>query len=147
MGKSGKIFRITVALMGAAISLAGCLNQTPTSFSEVTTLSSLGEIIPTDLGPSALQVLTKDCVSCHGGSASQGGLSNITNLQSLISSGMVQPGMPLNSPIYQYMSSGAMPPGGATQADIETVGNWIASGAPPLTSDTTATAPTGATSD
>ncbi|MCQ3976653.1 MAG: hypothetical protein DPW09_24740 [Anaerolineae bacterium] len=72
------------------------------------------------------------CVACHGGAA---GLF-LNNYENVLRGGMhgsvVIPGVPVSSRLIQYVSSGYMPAGGPplTQAQIQTLVNWVAAGAP-----------------
>lgn len=72
------------------------------------------------------------CVACHGGTA---GLF-LNNYENVVRGGMhgsvVIPGDPVSSRLIQYVSSGYMPAGGPllTQAQIQTLVNWVAAGAP-----------------
>jgi mono/diheme cytochrome c family protein len=83
------------------------------------------------LAGQAREILEGSCASCHG-QKSSGGLTNITNLEILVASGLIVPGSPEESLLYRRMLSN-MPPPPATlvpknQSDI--IAEWIRSGAP-----------------
>jgi len=94
-----------------------------------------GEAVPTacvDLTPRVLGVLETTCAKCHGpGSANQGGIDYILNINRLIETKKVVPGDPEASRIYARMVAEGtpMPPPGETTrpsaSDIEAVGKWI----------------------
>lgn len=73
------------------------------------------------------------CSRCHG-EVGSGGLANIDDVEALIRTARVIPGNPDDSPIYRRISTGTMPPVGAsprpTDAQIASVGSWIRCGAP-----------------
>lgn len=77
-------------------------------------------------------IFNSRCVACHGGTA---GLF-LNNYENMLRGGMhgsvVIPGDPVSSRLIQYVSSGYMPAGGPplTQAQIQTLVNWVAAGAP-----------------
>jgi mono/diheme cytochrome c family protein len=83
------------------------------------------------LAGQAREILERSCASCHG-QKSSGGLTNISNLEILVASGLIVPGSPEESLLYRRMLSN-MPPPPATlvpknQSDI--IAEWIRSGAP-----------------
>ncbi len=89
-------------------------------------------------GPEAAVVraiLQTNCVQCHGPGSGAGGLQNITNLESIISKGLVVPNKPAESPLLQRLqsTSNPMPPSSEsvrpTEAEIATIAEWIAQGA------------------
>jgi len=87
----------------------------------------------------ALKVLKISCYSCHGaGGKSDGGPKDVTDLQALVTSGVVVPKDPVNSPLLAAIAGGKMPPSGndrLADAQILALTNWVASGAPVLTAD------------
>lgn len=77
------------------------------------------------------EILERTCVSCHG-QKSSGGLTNITNLDLLVSSGLIVPGSTDDSLLYPRMLSN-MPPPPATlipKSESGLIADWIRSGAP-----------------
>ncbi len=90
---------------------------------------------PIDLPGAARGVLQRHCARCHEKTSYiNGGLSHITDLHSLVSRGLVVPGKPLVSRLYQRIHDGEMPPRGKnnhfTGADGELLRRWIRAGAP-----------------
>jgi hypothetical protein len=67
--------------------------------------------------------LFSQCAGCHGS-------STFGSYSGLMGSGLIVPGNPNGSTIYNVVSSGTMPPGGTSQANITDLFNWIQSGAP-----------------
>ena len=64
-----------------------------------------------DLASPARGVLERHCLRCHDGPGrAKGGLSHITNLQHLVERGLVVPGKPLSSLLYQRVHEKEMPP-------------------------------------
>lgn len=82
------------------------------------------------------QFFTTHCYRCHGqNSSAQGGLSDVTDLHALLTSGLVVPGKPLESLIFKRISPaliGDMPDDELSKpsdAEIESVRKWIENGA------------------
>ncbi|AKF10051.1 putative WD-40 repeat regulatory protein [Sandaracinus amylolyticus] len=75
------------------------------------------------------------CSRCHG-EVGSGGLANIDDVASLVRTGRIIPGNPENSPIFRRVSTGSMPPSGATprptDAQVGSLEAWIRCGAPPF---------------
>jgi uncharacterized membrane protein len=77
----------------------------------------------------ALGVLATNCASCHAGSPGAGGVSNILNVPSILSAGLVIPGNPSGSPVMSAIERGVMPPSGPlSAADQAIIRDWIAGG-------------------
>jgi mono/diheme cytochrome c family protein len=91
----------------------------------------------TVLPPAMLQQLARsimidNCASCHTATGGPGNVYNLTDSVHLISSGLVVPGNPEQSQIYQSIVSGAMPPGGSLSVnDKVIVREWIVAMADP----------------
>jgi hypothetical protein len=76
---------------------------------------------------SVLAMLARDCGACHDSGQSAGGVGSITDIQSLVSSGLVVPGNDERSPLLESIRSGRMPPAGA--ASRPSVGEeWLLQG-------------------
>jgi hypothetical protein len=81
-----------------------------------------------------LPILRRSCTSCHGDRRKRGGL-DLTTFAALRRGGDggpgVQPGRPDDSPLYESIASGRMPPGRKklTAAEKRLVHDWIAGGA------------------
>lgn len=74
-------------------------------------------------------ILQSNCASCHGSANGAGGVSNITEINQLVSSGLVIPGDPNNSRLYQVVESGVMPPTDPLPSGaVQTLYNWILNG-------------------
>lgn len=85
-----------------------------------------------DLVPATISVLDKNCAKCHGaGSAGQGGIGYITELDDLIAREKVTPGNAEGSKVYARMvdTKSPMPPLDQTQrpsdTDLQIVEKWI----------------------
>lgn len=75
----------------------------------------------------ALKVLQNNCTTCHGNGAGSGGVHSLTNVNHLISSGLVVPKNPNASKIFTVVKAGSMPPGKPlAAADVEALRAWIA---------------------
>jgi hypothetical protein len=84
------------------------------------------------------EILTVNCYRCHGeGGQSQGGPSDILNVNQIISEGWAIEGDAASSRLFQDVQSGYMPLGGPplSQADVATIQTWINCGASELNSD------------
>lgn len=103
----------------------------PTTVSPNPTPTPSATPTPTgDLAQQALTIFTNNCASCHGGANGPGGVSNITNLADLVSSGLVIPGNPNGSEIYTAIAGGQMPLGSTLSvSQIATISSWITAGA------------------
>jgi hypothetical protein len=64
------------------------------------------------LATSVLGILTRDCGPCHAGSERAGGVGAIDDVDSLVSSGLIVPGNAAQSPLFDSIRSGRMPPAG-----------------------------------
>jgi mono/diheme cytochrome c family protein len=81
-------------------------------------------------------LLVTHCVKCHGpGAGAKGGIEDITDLERLISEGLILPNKPDESPLFRRISdpSNPMPPlsetSRPTPEDIASVQEWISTGA------------------
>jgi len=94
-----------------------------------TTLTTTGSGETLDLA--ALQrktsnIMTSNCASCHTATSGPGNAYNLSDLNYLVTSGLVIAGQPGQSPLYQQISLGLMPPGGGLYAgDKAIVHDWI----------------------
>jgi hypothetical protein len=81
----------------------------------------------------AREVLATYCVGCHGARPEGNEFANILDATQLVATGKVVADDPENSPLYQMISTNAMPPANIVkrpeQEDIDTVRTWIACGA------------------
>jgi hypothetical protein len=82
-----------------------------------------------------LPIMQRACLSCHGAGRKRGGL-DLRTFAALARGGEsgpgVRPGRPADSPLWESVASGRMPPGKArklTAAEKKTIRDWIASGA------------------
>lgn len=57
-------------------------------------------------------MLTRDCGPCHAGNERAGGIGSIDDVDSLVSSGWIVPGNAAQSPLFDSVRSGRMPPAG-----------------------------------
>jgi mono/diheme cytochrome c family protein len=85
----------------------------------------------------ALAVLEKHCAACHGPQgSSKGGFSYVLDRERLIGRDKVLPGKAAESPLFQRLRDGEMPPPGKrtppSADEIALVKRWIDDGAPPF---------------
>jgi len=87
------------------------------------------------LARQAQQVLNKYCHNCHGqDGAAEGGFNYATDLHRLVQRRKVLPGLPEESPLFQRVNAGKMPPADIqprpTAKEVELLRRWIEAGAP-----------------
>lgn len=88
-------------------------------------LSSTSGQTLSSLATKTQAILQAQCFSCHGVAAS-GGVTNITNLNHLQTSGLVVAGQPNSSSLLRSISEGRMPPGQPMNAaDEKVIYDWI----------------------
>jgi WD40 repeat protein/mono/diheme cytochrome c family protein len=90
---------------------------------------------PKDLAAKAQAVFKAYCYRCHGqDGAIEGGLNYVADLGKLVARKKVVPGNPSASRLFKRIDDGTMPPPEEnprpSEAEIASVKNWIASGAP-----------------
>jgi hypothetical protein len=83
----------------------------------------------------ARQILATYCHRCHGqGSKARGGMDYILDRDLLVARNQIEPGLPDESPLYQKVLSGAMPPPSEKlrprKEDVQVLERWIRAGAP-----------------
>ncbi|MCB0350710.1 MAG: DUF1592 domain-containing protein, partial [Bdellovibrionales bacterium] len=80
-----------------------------------------------DFGKEAKSILVRNCAGCHGvPTDGVGGVSDILNANSLVQTGLVVPGEPENSRLYQSILKGRMPKTGPmSEVEIEKIYYWI----------------------
>jgi mono/diheme cytochrome c family protein len=86
------------------------------------------------LARQAQDVLQTHCGRCHGpNSPGKGGMSFILDRDRLVARNKVVPGDPAQSPVYQRVAEGEMPPAGAksrpSPAELAVLKQWIEAGA------------------
>lgn len=79
------------------------------------------------LEQTALLILEERCATCHGADGSkQAGIDYITDPDLLIQNGLVEPGSSSQSPLFNRMESGSMPPSEPVPTDeYELIAAWI----------------------
>ncbi|MFK8115132.1 MAG: SHD1 domain-containing protein [Rubripirellula sp.] len=95
-----------------------------------------------ELAGRAFEILSAQCVRCHGKDESnEGGFGFALDREKLVSSGYVLPKDPLRSPLLERMTSkgSPMPPAGESPrpstADIKVIREWIQAGAASVTQE------------
>ena len=103
-----------------------------------TALSEAASDEPTNFEKQIRPILKANCFQCHGEGEKLNGRLDV-RLRRLIAQGgesgpAIVPGQPLESPLYQRVSKGEMPPGKKMLAvdEVSIIGRWIAEGAPPF---------------
>jgi len=85
----------------------------------------------TPLGREVKEILETNCGTCHIGIGAQGDFSYLLDVQELVNSGKVVPGVKEDSQLYLRMVGGTMPPAAVrvlqapTYGQIDIVGQWI----------------------
>lgn len=86
-----------------------------------------------EVAQAARAVLETNCYRCHGQDDPPMGGVNVLDVAGMLEKKAVLPGQPDESPLYQRLSQGAMPPAGEaprpSAQDIEKLKQWIACGA------------------
>lgn len=73
----------------------------------------------------SMQILRQACVECHAEKSGKGNVFDLTNPQHLLSTGLVVPGKPDQSPLF-YAIQKTMPPSGPlVNSDQLVIENWI----------------------
>src|ERR1700752_5333710 len=116
-------FLLRLALF--AVLVSSC-SQGPTGVSWGPNLAG-AVYLQNTLTPAALAILAANCTSCHGTNSGPGGGYNLMDTTHLVSSGLVVPGDPTQSPLYNAISSLQMPPNssGLDSNAQMTIENWI----------------------
>lgn len=90
----------------------------------------------------ALALIQTNCTSCHTATSGPVNVYAVTDVNHLLSSGLVTAGTPSSSPLFQAISSGAMPPAGAlTAAQQAVIYDWISGQGASTTGGSGGTAP------
>ncbi|MFS4459245.1 c-type cytochrome domain-containing protein [Bdellovibrio sp. HCB2-146] len=104
--------------------LVGLGNQDQSGMDE----SSSASLNP-ELQASAMQILSQNCTACHTDNSGPGNIYGLTNVNHLVSTGLIVPGAPDQSYLLNVINGGSMPPSGPlSQADKETLRQWVAGG-------------------
>jgi mono/diheme cytochrome c family protein len=92
-------------------------------------LGSSAAALNPDFEAAALRILSRNCSSCHGDTAGSGNVFGLTNVNHLIATGLVVPGHPEQSYLMTVIQTGKMPASGPlSQADQDTLYQWILGG-------------------
>ena len=98
------------------------------------------------LQSNALKVIQSKCVSCHNSTNPSGGIAYLTDVNSLLYYGLVIPGEPQISHLYQLIQTGRMPPNAPLKAaESQAIYDWIYSGIPNGGGGSVSTPPTATT--
>lgn len=117
---------ITTAVFLIVLSFQNCAVISDDSSDESLLASAADQA---DLQSKAMNILQRNCSSCHNPSNAQGGIDYITDLNLLLYYRLVIPGDPQHSEIYSEIQSGNMPPGKPmNQNDMKIVFDWIQDG-------------------
>ena len=79
-----------------------------------------------------LPMLEETCWECHTGTSPPAGV-DLSSYETILDSGVVEPGRPESSPLYTMVRDGMMPPPGReplSDAEVQWIGDWIEAGAP-----------------
>jgi mono/diheme cytochrome c family protein len=107
-------------------------------FAACLTLASVAEACaagPESLAESARAVLEKHCAACHGSpGTAKGGFGYVLDRNRLVARSQIVPGKAAESPLFQRVEQGEMPPAGRqprpTDNEVTLLRRWIDAGAP-----------------
>lgn len=128
------------------VSLVGC--------SEIMTIANLqsnetsgdnnfNQSLMNDYTKEALVILKTNCASCHGSTGGSGNIYGLDDINHMVSTGILVPGSPSSSLIYNEIVSGAMPPGTPLRLDEQKVIEaWIIGSSQSLPTPTPSPTPT-----
>lgn len=75
----------------------------------------------------ALNILQTNCSSCHGSTGGSGNVYGLADVSHMVSAGLVIPGNPNQSLLYNEIASNSMPPGSPlSSAEKQMIQQWIA---------------------
>lgn len=81
------------------------------------------------LGKQAMEILSAKCLTCHNPEKPEGGIYDITDLNSLLYYRLVIPGQPEISDLIRVIKEGSMPPVGSVSiSDLQVLNTWIQEG-------------------
>ncbi len=110
----------------------GTDSDTDGSTGDDTSEDSGGEIICDEVSSEAIEILEDSCSTCHGaGSPGLAKFDYVTDVYALIANGKISPGYPLESPLYNRVESGEMPPANVpdnqrpTDDEVDVLWTWI----------------------
>lgn len=87
------------------------------------------ESLNNDYSDQALGILQISCSSCHGSTGGAGNVYGLNDINHMVSSGLIVPGNPSQSLIYNEIVTGAMPPGSPlNSSEKKIIASWIAGG-------------------
>ena len=126
--------KLSFLLIACSLLAMGCarspLSGSDTLASATGSSSSSGSAVDSSLTAQAVGILQTNCTACHTATSGPLNVYNLTDVNHLISSGLIIPGNPNASPLLQSIESGRMPPGGAlAMGDQALLRNWIAGAA------------------
>lgn len=118
--RKGRLFRLVVISLGV---LQPSCDYYVAKVSPIQARSEFQRLFVTVLGPK--------CVTCHQPEKEAGEVVDLSNYDSIMDSGVVVPGEPEESALYQQTFGCTMPKGGPKLPpnEIRQIGNWIANGA------------------
>ncbi len=75
----------------------------------------------------AIQIMTKNCSSCHSTTIMNGNVGDLTDIQYLTYSRLIIPGEPEISPVITQITQGLMPQGrpGLSGTEVDVLKSWI----------------------
>lgn len=117
-----------IILLFSFCALVGCGNS---SHEQIAADADKALEGPVNFGVLKANVLGPSCLRCHASNNAKTSL-DMSTYENLMSSGVVNPGKPDESFIYQRVAAGEMPPDSSiTMAQIQILKKWIAEGAQP----------------
>lgn len=101
------------------------LNPT-TDNSSANSPNDASSLTPTELEASSLKIMAENCSSCHGTNSGSADVYGLANINHLIAAGLIAPGNPSQSLIFEEVEGGDMPPEHPLDAaDREILRLWI----------------------
>lgn len=121
-------FKFLFALTSCLVMTAAC-SQGPLSSnwqSSSSTQSNSSQSLTNPYTDQALTILQTNCSSCHGSTGGSGNVYGLGNISHMVSSGLIVPGNPNQSLLYNEIVSNSMPPGNPlTATDRQVIQEWI----------------------
>lgn len=106
--------------------------------SAVDSSSSTGFDLNNQYQAQALMILQNNCASCHGETSGFNNVYGLDDPNHMVASGLIVPGHPDQSLLYNSVASGSMPQGSVlSDSDIMVLQYWITDATPSTTTTTT----------
>ncbi|WP_210415546.1 hypothetical protein [Bdellovibrio sp. NC01] len=119
------LFTLTSCLVMTAACSQGPLSSNWQSSSS--TQSNSSQSLTNPYTDQALTILQTNCSSCHGTTGGSGNVYGLSDISHMVSAGLIVPGNPNQSLLYNEIVSNSMPPGNPlSTTDRQVIQEWIA---------------------